>query len=139
MKLFPLLKRSFIDSIEKKKRPGAGIILYTAWYAIFSIILVTVTQLFRTRAFLTAGMIFLDLLQVLFLIVVALIGLPVTIYPFLLLRDPQIRGLLKNDFKDLKKSSSKNKLLLVLFESFIWVAAFLFTLIALNNFYLTFL
>lgn len=134
--MFQLLERSFIDSIEKKKRPGAGIILYTAWYAIFSINLVTITYLFRTRAFLMAGMIFLDLLQVLFLMVFAFIGLPVTIYPFLLLRDPQIRGLLKNDFKDLKKSSSKNKFFLMLFESFIWVSAFLFTLMALNNIYL---
>lgn len=68
--------------------------------------------------------------------VLVVIGLPLIVYPFVLLKDPQIYKLLKDDFNDFKKSSSKNKVYLFMTESFLGLVSFLFTLMYLNNIYL---
>lgn len=130
--LFKFIKKSFIESIEKKKLPGAGIVLYSAWYALFSMIMITITYSF----FILPSLIIIDIIWILILVVLAIICLSMTVYPFVLLKDPMICKLLKDDFKDFKKSSSKNKIYLFITESFLGLLSFLFTLMYLNNIYL---
>ena len=126
--LFKLLKKSFIESIEKKKRSGAGIVFYSAWYALFSMFMFTITYSF----FNPPTLIILDII----LVVLVIIILPITVYPFVLLKDPMIFKLLKDDFKDFKKSSSKNKIYLFISEFFLGLLSSVFTLMYLNNIYL---
>ncbi len=130
--LFKLIKKSFIESIEKKKRSGAGIVLYSAWYALFSMFMITITYSF----FNPPSSIIIDIIWILILVVLVIIILPITVYPFVLLKDPMICKLLKDDFKDFKKSSSKNKIYLFIIEFFLGLLSFLFTLMYLNNIYL---
>ena len=126
--LFKLIKKAFIESIEKKKRSGAGIVLYSAWYALFSMFMITITYSFFNRP----TLIILDII----LVVLVIIILPITVYPFLLLKDPMIFKLLKDDFKDFNESSSKNKIYLFITEFFLGLLSFIFTLMYLNNIYL---
>ncbi len=126
--LFKLIRKSFIESIEKKKRSGAGIVLYSAWYALFSMFMITITYSFFNRP----TLIILDII----LVVLVIIILPITVYPFVLLKDPMIFKLLKDDFKDFKKSSRKNKMYLFISEFFLGLLSFVFTLMYLNNIYL---
>lgn len=130
--LFKFIRKSFIESIEKKRLPGAGIVLYSAWYALFSIIMITITYSF----FILPSLIIIDIIWILTSVVLVIICLPMTVYPFVLLKDPMIWKLLKEDFNDFKKSSSNNKIYLFLTECFLGLLSFLFTLMYLNNIYL---
>ena len=130
--LFKLIKKAFIESIEKKKLSGAGIVLYSAWYALFSMIMIAITYSF----FILPSLIIIDIIWILILVVLVIICLPITVYPFVLLKDPMIFKLLKDDFKDFKKSSSKNKIYLFISEFFLGLLSFIFTLMYLNNIYL---
>jgi len=130
--LFKFIKKSFIESIEKKKLPGAGIVLYSAWYVLFSMIMITITYSF----FFLPSLIIIDIIWILTIAVLVIICLPITTYPFVLLKYPLICKLLKDDLKDFKKSSDKNKLFLYITECFLGFLAFLFTLMYLNNIYL---